>query len=71
MQSVKDFRDSSMSKPAIQTISSQQERVFEAARQVAVLVGASLFVALCARITIPLPFTPVSYTHLDVYKRQA
>lgn len=62
MQSVKDFRDSSMSKPAIQTISSQQERVFEAARQVAVLVGASLFVALCARITIPLPFTPVPLT---------
>ena len=51
-----------MSKPAIQTISSQQERVFEAARQVAVLVGASLFVALCARITIPLPFTPVPLT---------
>ncbi len=51
-----------MSKPAIQTFSSQQERVFEAARQVAVLVGASLFVALCARITIPLPFTPVPLT---------
>jgi len=51
-----------MSKPAIQTFSSQQERVFEAARQVALLVGASLFVALCARVTIPLPFTPVPLT---------
>ena len=51
-----------MSRPAIQTFSSQQERVFEAARQVALLVGASLFVALCARVTIPLPFTPVPLT---------
>jgi biotin transport system substrate-specific component len=51
-----------MSKEAIQTIGSQQERVFEAARQVALVVGASLFVALCARITIPLPFTPVPLT---------
>jgi biotin transport system substrate-specific component len=51
-----------MSKLAIQTIGSQQERVFEAARQVAIVVGASLFVALCAHITIPLPFTPVPLT---------
>jgi biotin transport system substrate-specific component len=51
-----------MSRVAIQTLSSPQERVFEAARQVAIVVGASLFVALCARITIPLPFTPVPLT---------
>jgi biotin transport system substrate-specific component len=51
-----------MSKLAIQTIGSQQERVFEAARQVAIVIAASLFVALCARITIPLPFTPVPLT---------
>jgi biotin transport system substrate-specific component len=51
-----------MSKVAIQTISGQQERVFEAARQVALVFGASLFVALCAHITIPLPFTPVPLT---------
>jgi biotin transport system substrate-specific component len=51
-----------MSKLAIQTLGSQQERVLEAARQVALLVGASLFVALCAHITIPLPFTPVPLT---------
>ena len=51
-----------MSKLAIQTIGSQQERVYEAARQVAIVVGASLFVALCAHITIPLPFTPVPLT---------
>jgi biotin transport system substrate-specific component len=51
-----------MSRLAIPTIGSQQERVFEAARQVAIVVSASLFVALCARITIPLPFTPVPLT---------
>jgi biotin transport system substrate-specific component len=51
-----------MSKLAIQTIGSQQERVLEAARQVAIVVGASLFVALCAHITIPLPLTPVPLT---------
>jgi biotin transport system substrate-specific component len=51
-----------MSKMAIQTIGSQQERVFEAARQVATVVAASLFVALCARISIPIPGTPVPLT---------
>jgi biotin transport system substrate-specific component len=51
-----------MSKLAIQTIGSQQERVLEAARQVASVVAASLFVALCAHITIPLPLTPVPLT---------
>lgn len=29
------------------------------ARQAAILVSASLFIALCARVTLPLPFTPV------------
>lgn len=38
------------------------ERVLEWTRQVAMVVGASLFVALCARITLPLPFTPVPLT---------
>jgi biotin transport system substrate-specific component len=51
-----------MTRPAIQTLSSGQERVLEAARQVALVVGGSLLVALCARITIPLPFTPVPLT---------
>jgi len=37
--------------------------MLEASRQVALIVGASLFVALCARITIPLlPLTPVPLT---------
>ena len=47
---------------ALQALSTPQERMLEAARQVALVVGASLFVALCARITIPLPGTPVPLT---------
>lgn len=30
--------------------------------EAALVVGASLFVALCARVTVPLPFTPVPLT---------
>jgi len=51
-----------MARPALHVLSTPQERMLEAARQVALVVGASLFVALCARITIPLPFTPVPLT---------
>jgi biotin transport system substrate-specific component len=51
-----------MAKPAVQTLSTSQERIFEGARQVALVVGGSLVVALCARITIPLPGTPVPLT---------
>jgi biotin transport system substrate-specific component len=38
------------------------DRVVDGAKQVALVVGASLFVALCARVTLPLPFTPVPLT---------
>ena len=31
-------------------------------RQIAIIIGASIFVALCARVTVPLPFTPVPLT---------
>jgi biotin transport system substrate-specific component len=51
-----------MAKTAIQTLSSQHENIFEGARQVSIVVGASLFVAVCARVAIPLPFTPVPLT---------
>jgi biotin transport system substrate-specific component len=51
-----------MAKLAIQTLSTPRERGVEAVRQVALVVGASLLVAVCARITIPLPFTPVPLT---------
>ena len=52
-----------MAKTAIQILNTPQERALEASRQVALVVGASLVVALCARITIPLmPLTPVPLT---------
>jgi biotin transport system substrate-specific component len=52
-----------MAKTSIQTLSTPHERMVEASRQVALVVGASLFVALCARITIPLmPLTPIPLT---------
>jgi biotin transport system substrate-specific component len=52
-----------MARTAIQTLATPQERLIEASRQVALVVGASLFVALCAHITIPLlPLTPVPLT---------
>jgi biotin transport system substrate-specific component len=48
----------------IQTLSASRGRVFvsENARQVALVVGGSLVVALCARVAIPLPGTPVPLT---------
>jgi len=52
-----------MAKSSIQPFSTPQERAIEASRQVALVVVASLVVALCARITIPLmPLTPVPLT---------
>ena len=52
-----------MSKTASQRLSFPQGQTIEAARQVAIVIGASLFVALCAHITIPLmPITPVPLT---------
>jgi len=38
------------------------DRALHAAQQIALVVSASLFVALCARISLPLPFTPVPLT---------
>ncbi len=52
-----------MPNPVTHALNNPQERALEASRQVALVVGASLFVALCARITIPLmPLTPVPLT---------
>jgi len=52
-----------MAKSAIQALRTPQERTAEALRQVALILSASLFVALCAHITIPLlPLTPVPLT---------
>ena len=43
-----------------QTRSTSRER--EVAKQAVIVIAASLFVALCARVTVPLPFTPVPLT---------
>ena len=53
-----------MEKPAIQIPNGLRENALfsDGARQVALVVGGSLIVALCARITIPLPGTPVPLT---------
>jgi biotin transport system substrate-specific component len=55
-------REIVMAKIAVQTLPNPQERLLEVSRQAALVVGATLFVALCARITIPLPMTPVPLT---------
>jgi biotin transport system substrate-specific component len=54
-----------MSKVATEVLGRQTRTVEsgkEWAKQVAIVVAASLFVALCARVTVPLPFTPVPLT---------
>jgi biotin transport system substrate-specific component len=51
-----------MEKLAVQTLATPREQVSGTSRDIALVVGASLVVALCARITIPLPMTPVPLT---------
>ncbi len=52
-----------MTKSGAHILANPQQRVLEGSRQFAIVVSASLFVALCARITIPLmPLTPVPLT---------
>ena len=50
-----------MAKPASLAVG-QSSRALYWAEQAAIVVSASLFVALCARVTVPLPFTPVPLT---------
>jgi biotin transport system substrate-specific component len=54
------FLEQEMAKVA--THSSEISRALDLAQQVAIVIGASLFVAACARVTVPLPFTPVPLT---------
>ena len=54
-----------MSKVATQAFGQQTRPLDwkrEWAKQAAIVIAASLFVALCARVTVPLPFTPVPLT---------
>jgi biotin transport system substrate-specific component len=50
-----------MARAATQVLSSQ-DGVSYWVQQAALVVGASLFVALCAHLTVPLPFTPIPLT---------
>ncbi len=50
-----------MTKTATHTLESRS-RSLDLAQQGAIIIGASLFVALCARVSLPLPFTPVPLT---------
>jgi biotin transport system substrate-specific component len=50
-----------MDKTAVQPLPSQ-DRLAEWGKQIAIVIGASLFVALCARITLPIPGNPVPLT---------
>jgi biotin transport system substrate-specific component len=54
-------KKANMPKSAAQNLS-YYDRSFDSVRQAGIVIGASLFVALCARITLPLPFTPVPLT---------
>src|ERR1017187_7807118 len=54
-----------MSRLATQVVGPQTrstDRGKEWTKQAAIVIAASLFVALCARVTVPLPFTPVPLT---------
>ena len=50
-----------MAKVAAQALE-RPSRSLEWAKQAGIVIGASLVVALCARVTVPLPFTPVPLT---------
>src|SRR6266404_7210605 len=51
-----------MQKLAIQSLHPTRDGLAEWINQAAIVVSASLFVAGCARITLPLPFSPVPLT---------
>jgi biotin transport system substrate-specific component len=51
-----------MEKSQLQTLTASRGRALETLKQISLVVGGGLFVALCARVTIPLPFTPVPLT---------
>jgi biotin transport system substrate-specific component len=57
----KDSEKYEMANPAAE-IFTAHDRALDTAKQVAIVIGASLFVALSARVSVPLPFTPVPLT---------
>jgi biotin transport system substrate-specific component len=55
-----------MAKLAIQTLQLPQDRAVDWAKQAAIVVGASLFVALCAQVTLPLIPVPLTLQNFGV-----
>ncbi len=51
-----------MAKVAEVSLGNIESRPWSLATQVAMVASASLFVAVCARVSVPLPFTPVPLT---------
>lgn len=51
-----------MAHAEVRTHAGIHERWFRLAKQLAVVVGASAVIAVCARLVVPLPFTPVPLT---------
>src|ERR1017187_8112556 len=51
-----------MLKTALHTDASVSESTSSWIKQAAIVVGASAVIAVCARLTVPLPFTPVPLT---------
>jgi biotin transport system substrate-specific component len=54
--------DTQILTPHTATVNREKDWTKEYSTQAAVVVAASLFVALCARVSVPLPFTPVPLT---------
>ncbi len=51
-----------MAKTAVATLDSVENKPLSLAAQAGLVVCASLFIAICARVSFPLPFTPVPLT---------
>jgi len=51
-----------MAQTEVQTYAGANVRRMAWAKQIAVIVGASAVIAVCARLVLPLPFTPVPLT---------
>src|SRR5215472_9955607 len=47
---------------SVDALAQGHARSMDWTKQAAIVIGGSLFVALCAHVTLPLPFTPVPLT---------
>jgi len=54
--------DTQILTPQTRPASRQQDWTREYSKQAAIVIAASVFVAVCARVSVPLPFTPVPLT---------